>query len=207
MFRCSIHAVFHDAIQCLIAALEARDRYSHGHSERVADMVYQLAGAAGLKDWELETVHIAAHLHDIGKIGIPDKILRKPGKLNPHEWAQIRRHPEIGWRILNSSQHLKQVAKIVLYHHERWDGRGYPAGLKGEEIPLGARLLAVCDSIDAMTSDRPYRRALCWKDCRKEIESSRAAQFDPALVDLLETLWPEWEKSGGRQSPGIRTAG
>lgn len=194
MFRSKIHVVFHDAIQCLIAALEARDLYSHGHSQRVAGMVYDLARQIGLKGRKLEMVHIAAHLHDIGKIGVPDSILRKPDKLFPHEWAQIQRHPEIGYHILNKSHHLKQIAKIVLHHHERWDGKGYPAGLKGEAIPLGARLIAICDSIDAMTSDRPYRKGLTWQDCLQEIKACQATQFDAVLVDAAETLWPRWER-------------
>ncbi|MEW5762227.1 MAG: HD-GYP domain-containing protein [Bacillota bacterium] len=193
--------VLHDAIECLVAALEARDPYTRGHSQRVADMAYDLARKIGLRGKELEMVHFAAHLHDIGKIGVPDNILRKPGKLLPHEWAQIRRHPEIGYGILNKSHHLKQIAKVVLHHHERWDGKGYPAGLKGEAIPLGSRLIAVCDTIDALTSERPYRPALTWRDCLAEIKACKGTQLDAVLVDAAEELWPKWERKWGSSPP------
>lgn len=127
--------LFHAATECLIAALEARDAYTAGHSQRVADMAWDLALRAGLRHREREKIHVAAHLHEIGKIGVPDYILRKPGKLLPPEWAQIQQHPEIGYRILSQSPLLREVARIVRYHHERWDGKGYPAGLKREAIP------------------------------------------------------------------------
>lgn len=200
------HRVFHDAIECLIAALEARDPYSQGHSQRVADMVYDLARKIGIRGKELEEIHIAAHLHDIGKIGVPDNILRKPGKLFPHEWAQMRRHPEIGYQILSKSALLKKIARIVLHHHERWDGKGYPAGLKGEAIPLGSRLIAVCDTIDAMTSNRPYRPALTWQDCLAEIKACKATQLDAVLVDAAEELWPKWERRWDGSSPKATVA-
>jgi len=186
--------IYHDIIECLTAALEARDPYSKEHSSRVADMAYDLGRRLGLKGKELEKVHIAAHLHDIGKIGVPDQILRKPGKLLPHEWAAIRRHPEIGYNILSRSRRLEDIALLVLYHHERWDGKGYPKGLKGEAIPLGARIIGLCDAIDAMTSDRPYRPALSWRQCWEEVEANKALQFDAVVVEAAEALWPVWEK-------------
>lgn len=198
--------LYHDAIECLVAALEARDIYSAGHSQRVADMAYDLSKKVGFRGQELEIVHIAAHLHDIGKIGVPDNVLYKPGKLFPHEWAQIRRHPEIGHQILSKSSHLKCLAKIVLHHHERWDGSGYPAGLKGEGIPFGARLIAVCDTVDAMTSERPYRSAFSWPDCLEELMASKATQLDPVLADAAAELWPKWEKKWGSVG-AILTAG
>ena len=196
-------AIFHDAVECLIAALEARDPYSHGHSQRVADMVYDLARRAGLRGRELDVVHVAAHVHDIGKIGVADHILRKPDKLFPHEWDQMRRHPEIGWQILSNSRYLKDVARIVLHHHERWDGKGYPLGLKGEAIPLGARLIAVCDAVDAMTSVRPYRPARTWAECRAELQAVRGLQLDPALVDFALALLPRWERRYGVKGPRV----
>ncbi|WP_027357285.1 HD-GYP domain-containing protein [Desulfofundulus thermocisternus] len=186
--------IYHDAVECLVAALEARDPYSCGHSRRVADMAVDLARLVGLKGRELEMVHIAAHLHDIGKIGIPDQILRKPGRLLPHEYAIIQRHPEIGYNILVKSRQLKRVAVMVLHHHERWDGKGYPRGLKGEAIPLGSRIIALCDAVDAMTSERPYRPPLSWQQCRQEIVAGKAGQFDAVLVEAAEKLWPVWER-------------
>jgi len=139
-------------------------------------------------------IHIAAHLHDIGKIGVPDRILRKPGKLLPHEWAAFQRHPEIGYNILNKSRHLKKIAKIVLHHHERWDGKGYPTALKGEAIPLGSRIIALCDTVDAITSDRPYRQARSWQECWEEVNANKSMQFDAVLVDAAADLWSDWEK-------------
>ncbi len=186
--------IYHDAVECLVAALEARDPYSCGHSRRVADMAVDLARLVGLKGRELEMVHIAAHLHDIGKIGVPDQILRKPGRLLPHEYAIIQRHPEIGYNILVKSRQLKRVAAMVLHHHERWDGKGYPRGLKGEAIPLGSRIIALCDAVDAMTSERPYRPPLSWQQCWQEIVAGKAGQFDAVLVEAAERLWPVWER-------------
>jgi len=161
---------------------------------RVADMALELARRIGLKGADLEETHIAAHLHDIGKIGVPDRILQKPGSLLPHERAAVELHPLIGHNILSRSRRLKKIALIVQYHHERWDGKGYPSGLKGEAIPLGSRIIAICDVVDAMTSERPYRRPFSWQECREKIVANKAMQFDTVLVDAAETLWPIWEK-------------
>lgn len=191
--------LYHDIIQCLVGALEAKDLYNRGHSMRVGDMSYQLAKRIGLKGKELEVIHIAAHLHDIGKIGVPDKILNKKGRLTDCEWKAIKRHPEIGSNILNCSDNLRKISKLVLNHHERWDGKGYPCGIKEENIPLGSRIIAVCDSIDAMTSERPYRGSMPWKKCREEIELNMGTQFDPFLVEAAKELWEYWERDyGGR---------
>jgi len=191
--------LYHDIIQCLVGALEAKDLYNRGHSMRVGDMSYQLAKKIGLKGEALESIHIAAHLHDIGKIGVADKILNKMGKLTHSEWKAIRRHPEIGSNILNCSDKLRKISKLVLSHHERWDGKGYPCGIKGDNIPLGSRIIAICDSIDAMTSERPYRRAMPWKKCREELELNAGTQFDPFLVESAKELWENWERDfGGR---------
>ena len=199
-----LHGAYHDIIDCLVAALEARDPYTRGHSGRVADMTLDLARRVGLKGATVELIHIAAHLHDIGKIGVPDQILRKRGRLLPHERAAIQRHPEIGYNILNKSQRLKQIAVVVLHHHERWDGKGYPSGLKGEAIPLGSRIIALCDAVDAMTSDRPYREALSWRECWHEVVASKGVQFDAVLVEAAEVLWRVWEK---RWPTGSRALG
>lgn len=177
--------IYHDIIESLVAALEAKDNYTSGHSERVAFMTYELSKGLGIKGLELENMHIAAHLHDIGKIGVPDIILNKNGKLLPHEWQYIEMHPKIGFDILSKSKRLKYISKIVLYHHERWDGKGYPEGLAGTSIPIGSRIIAVCDSMDAMTSDRPYRKAMSFEKCMNEIIINSGLMFDPVIVQYI----------------------
>ncbi len=185
--------VYHDLIECLIAALEAKDPYTSGHSLRVGDMAMYLAKCIGLSEDECEIIHMVGHLHDIGKIGVPDSVLLKTGKLNEEEWHYIKQHPQIGYQILHRSPHLEHIAKIVLHHHERWDGRGYPHGIKETDIPLGSRIIAICDTIDAMTSTRPYRTAFSFEQCRREIELHKGTQFDPMLVEAVKSLWDEWE--------------
>lgn len=192
---------FHDIIECLIAALEAKDLYTSGHSSRVADMSLDLARGLGLKGILRDNIHIAAHLHDIGKMGVPEHILNKRGRLLPHEWVQIQMHPEIGYNIIIKSRELQNIAEIVLHHHERWDGKGYPYGLKEDRIPLGARVIGVADSIDAMTSIRPYRQAMSWEDCRREILVNKGIQFDPVVVEAAEKLWHRWKKRWEKPVP------
>lgn len=183
----------HDVIECLTTAMEARDLYTSGHSGRVADMAFDIARYINIRGRQLEDIHLAAHLHDIGKLGVPEQILNKREKLLPEEWEQIKRHPEIGFGILHKSRGLKEIAEIVLHHHERWDGKGYPFGLKGEKIPLGSRIISVADSIDAMTSERPYRKAMSWEECMKEMVANKGIQFDPVLVEASEKLSPRWK--------------
>ncbi|ADY56972.1 metal dependent phosphohydrolase [Syntrophobotulus glycolicus DSM 8271] len=183
----------HDAIECLTTALEVSDSYTSGHSTRVADMTQDIARNLGMRGIRLKNIHLAAHLHDIGKLGIPEHILNKEEKLLPYEWEQIKRHPEIGYNILNKSKRLHQIAEIVLYHHERWDGRGYPEGIKQERIPVGSRIIAVADSIDAMTSQRPYREAMSWEECRKELMVNQGIQFDPIIVEEGIKLMNRWQ--------------
>jgi len=177
--------LYHDIIESLVAALEAKDNYTSGHSERVALMTYELSKGLGIKGVALENIDIAAHLHDIGKIGVPDKVLNKNGKLLPHEWEYIKMHPKIGFDILSKSDRLRFISKIVLHHHERWDGKGYPQGLSGITIPLGSRIIAVCDSIDAMTSDRPYRKAMSFEESINEIIINIGLMFDPVIVQYI----------------------
>lgn len=185
--------IYHDILECMVGALEAKDQYTCGHSNRVADMSYDLAKTIGINGTELEMIHIAAHLHDIGKIGISDNILNKSDKLTADEWEHIKKHPEIGHNILVRSKKLEYIAHIILFHHERWDGNGYGAGLKGEDIPLGSRIIGICDAIDAMTSNRAYRKAMPWTLCREEVKRNKGLQFDPRLVDALDFLWQPWE--------------
>lgn len=186
--------IYHDIIECLISALEAKDKYTSGHSKRVSDMAYELSKLMGLDGVNLEEIHMAAHVHDVGKIGIPDAILNKPGRLTNEEWLCIKKHSEIGYTILNSSEKLSDISKMVLHHHERWDGTGYPKGLKNTDIPLGSRIITICDSIDAMTSARSYTSPLSWDQCKSELERNKGTQFDPTLVDLLISKWDYWSK-------------
>ncbi|AGK96269.1 HD-GYP domain-containing protein [Clostridium pasteurianum] len=186
LFRTKEKTIYHDIIESLVTALEAKDIYTSGHSERVAFLSYELSKKIGLKGVDIENIHIAAHLHDIGKIGVPDKVLNKQGKLLPYEWEYIKMHPKIGYNILSKSKKLKHIAKMVLYHHERWDGKGYPNGLIRTDIPLGARIIAICDSIDAMTSNRPYRKAMDFQICMKEVLINKAIMFDPYIIECIE---------------------
>lgn len=182
---------YHEIIECITGALDAKDPYTAGHSQRVSDMALKTCTFMCLSNDVVEKIHIAAHLHDIGKIGIPDAILNKEEKLNEREWEVIKRHPQIGADILSRSAHLAEMKDIILYHHERFDGLGYPAGLKGEKIPLGARIIAVCDSIDAMTSSRVYRKAHTFEYCYQEIEKNLGKMYDPAIGGFVLEHWQD----------------
>lgn len=175
--------VLHDLVECLVETIEIKDHYTSGHSQRVGDMSYMLAKSIGIRGSKLEQIHIAAHLHDIGKIGVPDNILNKEGKLTESEFSYIKEHPKKGYDILVHSKSLKSLAKLVLCHHERWDGRGYPNGIRGDEIPIGARIIAICDSIDAMLSDRPYRTGMSIEQCREELELGKNSRYDEDIVE------------------------
>lgn len=180
---------YHDLVECITSALDARDPYTGDHSRRVSDMACALCGVLGIKDELAQEIHIAGHLHDIGKIGIPDSVLLKEGKLSDEEWVLMKRHPQIGADILNQSPHFARISAIILHHHERFDGRGYPFGAKGEEIPLGARIIAVCDSIDAMASKRSYRNAMPLDAVRAEIERCSGTMYDPDIAGAMLANW------------------
>jgi HD-GYP domain-containing protein (c-di-GMP phosphodiesterase class II) len=180
---------YHDIIDCIIAALEARDRNTADHSRRVSDMCEQVCRLMQLSQDETEKIHMAAHVHDIGKIGIADSVLMKPGPLSEDEWKLVMEHPEIGANILSRSRGLSEIAHIVLCHHERWDGVGYPNKIKQEDIPLGARIIAICDSIDAMMSERAYRRSLTSEQCQNEIVNNSGIIYDPAIVSVVTGNW------------------
>lgn len=194
----------HEIVEKIIEVLESKDKYTSGHSTRVSDMSYYLAQKIGLMGAELEQVHIAAHLHDIGKVKVPSYILKKTGPLLLEEWELIKLHPEYGFRILNQSSFLQPYAKIVLHHHERWDGNGYPAGLKGKEIPLGSRIIAICDTVDAMTYNRPYRKAFSLEETLLEIKRNKGKQFDPEILEVAEEIWPMFEKQHGLRKNDIK---
>ena len=177
--------LYHEFVECISSALDARDPYTGNHSRRVSDTATLLAKMLGLSDDEIQEIHIAAHLHDIGKIGIPDSVLLKPGRLVDEEWKMMKRHPQIGADILAKSPRFSRISAIILHHHERYDGKGYPFGAKEQEIPLGSRIIAVCDSIDAMASARAYRKALPLDTVYEEIEKNIGLMYDPDVAKKI----------------------
>jgi diguanylate cyclase (GGDEF)-like protein/putative nucleotidyltransferase with HDIG domain len=179
-----------ETIAGLAETLLQRDRYTGEHGQQVAELSAQVARSLGLDEREIEQVRAAALLHDIGKVGIPDDVLRKGGDLSDEEWQTMRGHPMIGERIVRSLPGLGPVARIIRHEHERWDGSGYPEGLKGEDIPIGARIVLACDAYHAMTSDRPYRAALAHADAIRELAEGAGSQFDPQVTEvLIGHLW------------------
>jgi len=172
-------------IYALVSAVEAKDPYTYGHSKKVNTYAVSLAGVIGLSPDEVSKVSTAALLHDIGKIGIPDKVLNKKEKLSGEDWEAIKAHPRLGANIIGNMPHLVPCVNSILHHHERWDGGGYPEGLKDEEIPIEARILAIADSFDAMSSTRPYRPALPLEQVVKELRQGAGLQFDPKLVEIF----------------------
>ena len=178
----------HEMVDALSAALDAKNSYMCGHSERVAGLALRLANHMRLSPAEQNRIHIGAHLHDIGKIGIPDSILNKQGKLTNEEFAIIRQHPAIGDNIVGKLRVFHSVADIVRHHHERFDGKGYPDSLRGHDISLGARIVAVADAFDAMTSARAYREAFTLEQAIEETKRCQGTQFDPDIVAVLVDL-------------------
>jgi putative nucleotidyltransferase with HDIG domain len=176
-------------IASLARTIEAKDPYTGGHTERVGDYTLMLARELGFGDEELEAVEMGAIVHDIGKIGIPDRILLKPGRLDTDEFSEMRRHPEISSYILEGLDLPQIVHDMARNHHERFDGNGYPDGLAGEQIPLAARILTVADAFDAMTSDRPYRPAMAVEDALAEIRRNTGTQFCPTVVSALNACF------------------
>jgi HD-GYP domain-containing protein (c-di-GMP phosphodiesterase class II) len=170
------------SVQSLASLLDLRDGYTGQHSGTVVALCEQVARRVGVVGDELEHLRIAAHLHDLGKIGVPDEILHKPGPLDATEWSIMREHPVWGARALETIPGFRAASRAVRHHHERWDGGGYPDGLAGEEIPIGARVIAVCDAYEAMTSTRPYRPALAEPVARERLIAGTGTQFDPAAA-------------------------
>ncbi len=183
-------------LRALVTALDTRDEETQGHSVRVVRYTMKLAGFMDIKnDEELKHIELGALLHDIGKIGIPDAILRKPGKLTDEEWKIMQTHPKIGSQILHRIKFLEKPSDIVLHHHEKWNGSGYPDKLQESDIPLGARIFCVADTVDAMTSDRPYRKALPFEAAKDELEKYAGIQFDPDVVKAFNQMsLEEWKK-------------
>jgi response regulator RpfG family c-di-GMP phosphodiesterase len=182
-------------LEGLIAALDYRDAETQWHSRRVSLYARRLAQAMGIHEPELTTIEHGALLHDIGKIGVRDRVLLKPGPLDKEEWTEMKRHPELGWALLQRVDYLRPASTIVLQHQEKWDGSGYPSGLKAEEIVVGARIFHVVDTLDAMTSDRPYRKARPFLDARSEISRCSGTQFDPRVTEaFLAVAAEDWER-------------
>ncbi|MBC8018702.1 MAG: response regulator [Verrucomicrobia bacterium] len=194
-----LNDAYNNTLTALVKALDAREKEVGSHSERVMNFSVLIAGKLGIRGAELEQLAKGALLHDIGKIGITDNILLKPGNLDDEEWIDMRKHPRIGHAILSEIASLKGPAEIILSHHERYDGSGYPQCLKGEQIPVGSRIFALVDTLDAMTSDRPYRKALPFEAVTSEIKKFHGTQFDPALADLfLSISRSQWEGCAGK---------
>jgi hypothetical protein len=190
-----LRGAYTGTLESLVAALDVRDQETRGHSVRVATHSIDIARLLGIgHDDELSTIYRGALMHDVGKIGVPDAILLKPAKLTEEEWEFMRRHPAMGYRILAQVPYLRPTARIVLAHHERWDGDGYPRRLKAEDIPLGARIFAICDTYDAIISDRPYRKGQSPDAALAEILRCAGTQFDPKVVEAFEAAFPRWRE-------------
>lgn len=184
-----------ETIEVLIKLIEMKDPYTEGHSEEVAKWSGIIAQDLNLNNDEQEEIKLAAKLHDIGKIGISDKILNKPGKLSKEEYAEIKKHPVLGADLFLNIKQLESISQIIRYHHEWYNGKGYPDGLIGEKIPLGSRIINIADSYQAMTSDRPYRKALSKNEAIAELKRCAGSQFDPeivmAFISILNGFIPE----------------
>ncbi len=199
-----LSSAYTGTLESLVAALDVRDQETKGHSVRVATHSLDIAKLLGITDdQELATIYRGALMHDVGKIGVPDNILLKPGKLTEEEWEFMRRHSAMGYKILAQVPYLRPTAKIVLAHHERWDGDGYPRKLKAENIPLGARIFALCDTYDAIISDRPYRKGQTPDAAFAEILRCAGTQFDPRVIEAFEASFGEWktEEVGAHRRP------
>ncbi len=188
MLYADMHAMFMGTMHALTRSIDAKDPYTFGHSERVALVSKQLAQAAGLEPHQIERVHIAGLIHDVGKIGVPEAVLQKTGPLDLHEFNLIKQHPQIGARILADIRQMQDLIPGVLYHHERWDGLGYPHQLEGENIPLLGRLVSLADAFDAMSSSRTYRSSMKHEQVIAEIRRCSGSQFDPQLAAVFLDL-------------------
>ena len=202
---------YESTLEAMITALDFRDNETHGHSRRVVEYAVMVAQVMEVGEPGLSWIRRGAILHDVGKIGVSDAILRKPGKLDAAEWEEMKRHPEMGYQMLKHIRFLKPALEIVHCHQERWDGSGYPRGLKGEAIPLGARIFAAVDTFDAMTSNRPYRAALSIEAARDEIRRFSGIQFDPkvaeAFLSIEEGVWGDIRERVHRRIDALVEAG
>jgi len=191
----SLEGAYRSTLKALTAALETRDSETHGHSERVVSYSLRLGREYGLSSVEMKALEFGSLLHDIGKIGVPDSILRKPAKLTEEEWVRMREHPLHGQQILRGIEFLEGAARVVAQHHEKWDGTGYPLGLRHEDIDINARIFAVADAFDAITSDRVYRRGKPYEAASQELDDWAGRQFDPKVVEAFHRVPKEdWEE-------------
>ena len=201
----SLENAYRTTLQALTAALETRDAETHGHSERVVTFSLRLGREYGLSVAEMKALEFGSLLHDIGKIGVPDAILRKPAKLTDEEWVRMREHPMHGQQILRGIKFLEGAAKVVAQHHEKWDGSGYPLGLKTEEIDICARIFSVADAFDAITSDRVYRQGRPYEAAAQELEQWANRQFDPKVVEAFHRVpkddWDELRRRSLMRKP------
>jgi putative nucleotidyltransferase with HDIG domain len=194
-----VNLAYEHTLTALVRALDAREKEVGSHSERVMTYTLLMAKKLGIREENATAIAKGALLHDIGKIGISDNILLKPGKLNDEEWVLMKHHPQVGHEILKGIKYFKGAAELVLFHHERFDGSGYPHSLRGIDIPISARIFALIDTLDAMTSDRPYRKALPFQAVIDEVIKFKGLQFDPELVDIfLGIERKEWESAAGK---------
>jgi len=190
----NLHESYLSIIRALVSALELKDSHTRGHSESVTRYAVALAKKLKLFPQEIESIEVAAILHDVGKIGVQESILNKPGKLNNEEWKEMKRHPEFSYKILKEVNFPWEIKPVIYAHHERYNGKGYPARLKGEKIPLGARILAVADTFAAMTSDRAYRKGLSKEMAIEELKRVAGTQLDPELVKVFVEMLMSGEK-------------
>ena len=184
----AVRMTVHQFAESLSQIIDAKDHCTRSHSEEVAIVSQAIGLKMGLSAEHADLLHVAGHLHDVGKVGIEDAILKKPGSLTPAEFAEVKRHPEIGARIMAPITAFSSrggLVRMILHHHERFDGGGYPHGLKGRDIPLGARIIAVADSLSAMLQRRPYRKAMSWEDALGELAVCSGTQFDPVVVEAF----------------------
>jgi putative nucleotidyltransferase with HDIG domain len=188
-----LEITYDQTLIALSAAVDARDQETEGHSVRVSKLTYRLGKHLGLPNDQLKSLERGALLHDIGKIGISDNILLKPGPLTQEEWYAMRQHPDLGAKLIEGIPFLQDAIPVIRYHQERWDGSGYPVGMKGEDIPLEARVFAVADVFDALTSTRPYRQRVTINEAVRHLRDHAGIEFDPQIVDILEELALEGE--------------
>lgn len=191
-----LEEIYESTLENLMTALDLRDVETFGHSRTVAKYSLVLAKILGIKDKTgLNNIKKGALLHDVGKIAIPDSILKKPSPLSPEEWEKIKLHPSLGYGLIKEIKSMKEIGNIILYHHERYDGQGYPTGLKGQDIPIEARIFALSDALDAITSHRPYSEEREFGEAKQEIDNNSGTQFDPTVVDAFNSLSiDKWKK-------------
>jgi putative nucleotidyltransferase with HDIG domain len=195
-----------DVLDAMVTAVDNKDRYTRHHSEDVTEYALWIAEELGYSEGTQRVIRIGGLLHDVGKIGVPEDILRKPGKLSDEEYETMKRHTQLGTLIVGGVAGMESIIDIVRSHHERWDGKGYPDGLAGEDIPLLGRLLAVADAFSAMTTDRPYRRGLPWEVALSEIRKNIGTQFDPEMAKAFLATAAKGRRAMARHPDSEHTA-